>query len=265
MTTLATLTLKAAEIVTDVYRGTATAGSTSSLTDATRLTQQNQWFDRGTLWLLSGDNAGDAQIVQSHAAGVLTIPTLAAAIGAGDLYAVARASYPWHQLVAAVHGALSETFVVSEAVSDPPADILGDGTTIAFDIPTGYSHVVKVVLEDPGEEENTFPSSHWHEEDGSVIFDYGYAPLDDWVIHIYCRADHPTLSDPSSDIDPQINEEWLRWKTAEYLLYWAVGVYGTAPEYRIEERLNRVLAKSKGLYPRKPLVIFHSAGSGGYY
>jgi hypothetical protein len=198
--------------------------------------------------------------VKGSATNKLTFETMDPVLEAGDRYAVARGIYPLHVLISAIREALGETFVVAEAVVDPPVPILGDGTTMLFNMPTGSSRVVRVELEDPDDSTNVYESTHYRERNPYLTFAEGYAPQTDWVVHVYTRQDHPELVDASDEISEQIDDEWLRWKATEYALYWGVAAYGDAKEYRIEERMNRVLAKTKGLAARQPLVTTITAG-----
>jgi hypothetical protein len=213
------------------------------------LIQGNQFFDRGTLWILSGANAGKVVEVLSYASNQLTFADLGDdPIEAGDRYAVARAIYPLPILIASVNDALNETFVIDEAVDDngDPLTYTGDGQLLDFELINGERRITNIELQDPNNTEHTYPSSHWRERSGHLIFASGCAPLTDWIVHVYTRQDH------------QISDEWLRWKAAEYALYWGVGTYGEQKEYRIEERLNRALGKLKTLRARIPMITLQS-------
>ena len=62
-------------------------------------------------------------------------------------------------------------------------------------------------------------------------------------------------------INNEINVEWLKWAAAQELLWWGVSMYGQQVEYRIEERMNKVMAMLKGKTPRRePDIIIHTAG-----
>jgi len=258
MTTLSAMTLRVASLLMEVTKGSAQTGTATTLVDAIQLTKGNQYFDRGTLWMLTGSHAGEVFFVTKHYGNKLTIDSVNPAIAVGDGYAVARAVYPHDQLVSAINLALTDTFIVKEAISAPPADILGDGTTLKFDIPDGFSRVVRVELEHPTDETQVYESAHFRERDGQIIFDSGYPPSTGWKIHIYTRQDHPDLVDYDDQINEQIRESWLKWKAVEHALYWAVGSYGAANDYRIEERLNRAMQELKTLRPRDPLVMMHA-------
>lgn len=263
MTTLATLTLRLARIVTDVVDGTATGGNATTIADTANLVQANDYWNRGTVWILSGNNQGKVGIVTDfvNSTGTLTFATMTTLNAAGNRFAVARGVYPYNVLVSKIMAALDETYVISDGSPVlPTAPITGDGTELEFTLPAGVSRVSKVILEDGSDETLTYTSTHWREEGGVLKFDPGYPPLDDYIIHPYYRTSHTELVNATDTLSDQINAEWLVWKAAEYVLYWGVQNYGEAKEYKIEELMNRVLNKQKGIYPRKPIFIVRTAG-----
>lgn len=251
MQTLSSMSLKVARIITEVLESTATAGAQTSVTDTANLIQSDAYFDRGTLWFLSGSHAGIVAAIKGHTDSRLTFTDVGApAISAGTRYAAARAIFPYSVIVASIQDALAETFVVIEA--QPVTPLMGDGETTVFTLPDGVARVVSVILENQDDTSIYYTSTHWEEQYGNLYFDS--APQEQWKIRVFYREDHPTLTNATDEIDSQINDEWLRWKAAEYALYWGVKTYGEAKQYRIEELLNRALTKQKGLYPRKPIV-----------
>lgn len=250
MLTLSDITRQVARLVLPdmIATGSATAGATTSLTDTVYLTQPDAYFDKGTLWITSGTYDGQVLRVTGHRSNALTFsPTLAGAISAGNRYTVARAIYPYEQIKQAVMTALDDTYVEAE-----DATLTGDGTTLTFTLPTGVYDVKAVWIENPGNTSgnDNYKSSHWRERNGSLRFDYGYPPEDDWLIRVIYRARHADLVDYDDEVDGQIRQEWLRYAAARYLLDWGMGIYKAQAEYRIEERMNLVLEKLKELKPR---------------
>lgn len=238
--------------------GTATAGTTTSLTDSA-LTYADQWFDKGTLWILSGTHAGKVLTITGHRGSTLTFSTtLTGAIQAGDRYMVARAAYPYQQIKTAIQTALDDTFVLSEN-----ATLEGDGDTLEFNLPTGVYNIAEVWIENPDDKDSNYKSSHWKEKNGKLRFDYGYPPRDGWTIRVIYKDRHDDLIDYDDELDAQINEMWLRYTAARYLLDWGMGMYKAQSEYRIEERMNLVLEKLKGVSPRNdvPDLKVRTAGS----
>jgi hypothetical protein len=263
MLTLFDISLAIARLVASdrMTNGAATAGTTTSLTDTVNLTQPNAYYDKGILWMRSGNHVGKVLAVTSHISNKLSFATPGTAIVAGELYSVVQNVYPYEQIKAAIMDALWETHIESTDTT-----LEGDGETLEFTIPSGVWDIKKVFFTDPDDTTRKPISTHWKEvyvgSTRKLKFDYGYAPIDGYTINLVYRDQHADLTTYSSEINSDIDTMWLQYKAAENLLMWAVGKYGNQAEYRIEERLNRVLEKLKRLSPRRggPNVIIHTAG-----
>lgn len=249
MLTLSDITRQVARLVLPdmMATGSATAGATTSLTDTANLTQADAWFDKGTLWILSGTHAGKVLKVTGHRSNALTFTALGSAISVGDRYAVIRAVYPYEQIKSAIMQALDDTYVDAE-----DATLEGDGTTLEFNLPTGVYNLKDVWIENPADPtgNSNYKSAHWKHKNGKLRFDYGYATFDGWTIRIIYKDQHAELVDYDDEVDGLINTEWLRHNAARYLLDWGMGIYKAQAEYRIEERMNLVLERLKSLKPR---------------
>lgn len=260
MTTLLDISLKVAKEVMDVIEGTATGGSTTTLVDSALGALPDDHFNNGRLWIKSGTHADKIFQVTDFATstGTVTFAAVVGAIAAGVRYAIARNSYPWDQIVSAIQRALDSTWVTGI-----DSTLEGDGETLEFTLPTGVYDVKRVEFEDTAQA-NTGRrnSTHWRETStGKLRFDYGYAPIDGYTIHVYYRDQHAELTDYSVVISNEINVEWLKWAAAQELLWWGVSMYGQQVEYRIEERMNKVITMLKGKTPRRePDIIIHTAG-----
>lgn len=261
MTTVADMALKVAKEVMDVIEGTATGGSTTTLADTALLAGQpdDHWIG-GRLFIKSGTHAGEVYSITDSATttGVITFAAVVGAIAAGVRYSIIRNSYPFDQILSALQRALDQTWVTGI-----DSTLEGDGETLDFTLPTGVYDVKRVEFEDTavthGGRKN---STHWRETStGKLRFDYGYAPIDGYTIHVYYRDQHAEITDASVTINNEINVEWLKWASAQELLWWGVTMYGQQVEYRIEERMNKVMAMLKGKTPRRePDIIIHTAG-----
>lgn len=261
MITLAELTLAVARTITpeNIVTGSATAGTTTSLTDSANITQAQQYFDKGILWILSGDHAGKVLHVTGHNGNKLSFAAIDPAIATGVRYAVARNLYPYQQIRSAIMQALDETHV--ESVDET---LTGDGETLEFTLPAGVRNVKHVYTLHPTDTTGRYDSisNHWKERDGKLKFDYGYAPYDDYKIRIIWRDKHYEMVDHDDEINPEINTEWLKHKAAEYLLNWGMGRYGAQAEYRIEERMGLTMERLRRLTPRlgSPDIVIRSGG-----
>lgn len=259
MRTLSEITLAVARLVSpeSIVTGSATAGTTSSISDTANLTQPNSYFDKGTLWILSGTHAGEVYQVTGHIGNKLNFATVTGAIATGVRYAVTQNIYPYQQIKNAVMSALSDTHI--DATDET---LIGDGETLKFTLPTGVWDVKRILIKHPTTLTDFYESSHWKERHGKIEFDYGYAPEDDYIIRLVYRDQHPELVDYDDEISAEIDYDWLKYKAAEYLLNWGMGKYGAQAEYRIEERMGMVLEKNKRLTPRLHMdVIITTAGA----
>jgi len=262
MTTVYDISYQVMRQVTDVLNGTATAGTSASLTDTNNLTQPNEYYDNGTLWIRSGTHANKVARVKGHASNKLTFADLGSAIAADVRYAVATSLFPFEQVIAAMQTALDETHVTGEDDSR-----VGDGATLEFSLPAGVYDIVKVEFERPSVAGYRTISNHWHEKAGKIRWDYGYPPNDDDVIHIFYRKPHNELTGYASEISTEVNRDWLVLTTAKELLFWGLSMYSQKKEYMLEDRLNKVLNQLKGKRARidGPIVIVKTAGGGDGY
>lgn len=229
------------------------------MTDTAFLTQANGFFTKGTLWLLSGDNAGTYKTVSSHYNNTLSFTALTSTIANGDRYAVTRPIYPHAQIVNAIMQALWETHIESEDHT-----LEGDGETLVFSLPSGVSNIKRVYTYDPDETtgESKSPSHHYRETHGEIKFDYGYAPDDGYLISIVYKDEHPDLTEPDDTLNTEIDEKWLRYKAAEMLLLWGLATYHGLVEYHIEDRMNVVLSRLSKLTARHDTPSFQITTAG---
>jgi hypothetical protein len=260
MTTLLDISLKITKEVQDVIEGTATGGSTTTLVDTALGTLPNDHFNNGRLWIKSGTHADKIFQVTDFttSTGTVTFAAVTGAIAAGVRYAIARNAYPWDQVVSAIQRALESTWVTGI-----DSTLEGDGQTLEFTLPTGVYDIKRVEFSDPAQPHTGVRNStHWKETStGKLRFDYGYAPIDGYTIHVHYRDQHAELTDYTVVISNEINIEWLKWAAAQELLWWGVSMYGQQVEYRIEERMNKVMAMLKGKTPRRdPDFVIHTAG-----
>lgn len=202
MTTLAETMLNAAELVSNVRRGTATGGSTSTLVDAGMDEQAEYWKD-GALFVLDGDNEGLVAKVVSHADNTLTIgSTLAEAIADGDTYAVVEKQFPLEQLKAAVNRAL-----VTVQVMNRDTVALNGEKQIAL---VGAADIRRVT--DDGK-----VNHFWKEAGGLIEFASGKEPSG--TVEIWYPV-HLAAIDADDDVDPAVNLNWLQWAAAVNLWRW---------------------------------------------
>ena len=235
MATLADFTYTVIKQITDVLQSTATEGTATTIVDTAQLTQVAEHWGKGTVWILSGAHAGKVVVVSSYVPNTLTFPTLTTTVG-NPRYGVAGAEFPWVELVKAVNQALSEEGVY---VLDDDTSLTGDGTTLEFTLPAGVYKIKEVWIKDSLPSPlDRHPSHHWGQLNGKLIFDNNCAPWDNYVIEIIHEIRHPEAGVYSDVIDDEIDLDWLKWKSIENLMLWAIREYGNNPQKQYAQFLQ---------------------------
>ena len=110
-TTLADMTRYVAEAIPDavLYSGTATSGSATTLVD-TANSEPDDFYDNGTLWVLSGNNEGKYALITDWdlATHTFTFATMTLVCAAGDQYLACNQGYNRDLLKRSVNQALQD-------------------------------------------------------------------------------------------------------------------------------------------------------------
>lgn len=237
--------------------GEVTASTTTGITDTLNIVQQDEYYSKGIIWINSGTYAGRVFALTTNFGNKVNWTTaLAGAPAAGVLFTIAPRVYTLPTLRAKIMQALWDTYI-----EDEEDTLIGDGTTLEFTLPTGVYDVKRVRIQHPTEAANFYYSAHWKVKDGKIKFDYGFSPEDDYKIVLVHAAQHAILSAYNSEVNHEIDTNWLKYQAAKYLLDYGMGRYGGQKEYRIEERMNFTLEALRSLSPRRSVdITIHSAG-----
>lgn len=193
MTTLIQAMLEAAKVVSDVYEGTATGGSTTTLID-TAMRLPSEYFTGGTLWF--GSNC---VVIDTHNEHTFRFATVTSGAAAGTAYSASTDMFGKAYLKSAVLHVLTnhDILQVNSAMT------AAQEVTLA----SGVYNVKRVVIDD-------VTSYQWREMGGKLIFDSdptGATSLDVWY-----EAPHATIAE-SGTINTAIDLNWLKWAAAEHL------------------------------------------------
>lgn len=246
MTTLASATLELAKLVTDVISGTATGGGATTLLDTAR-TEVDDYLTNGTIWFLSGNNAGKSALISDWdlATKTFTFVTPGAACAAADRYAVIPRDYPRHQLRQAINQAMQE-------IGPLPTRNVALATVanqLEYTLPTSVYNILRVeVQESTTTDSDFYPNYHWEEmhTEGKIKFDPGYAPSETgMVIRLtYQTKQYTELTGDTSAISDHILVEQVVWPAAVHVLRWRAG-QTHSDEPWITSRLNEALAQAE--------------------
>ena len=202
------IVLQVAEYVQQAQRGTATAASTTSLTDTNNSNADN-YFVGGSIFFLSGALANKWAVVTAYATKVFTFATQTSSPGAGAVYSAVGPNYPVQNIVAAVNAALAQMGDVLQV--DETA------TTVAsqeeYSLPTGVANVRRVeVAQATSSPYNWKTLSRWDESNGKIIFPSKFAPgLAGYKLRLTYRGQHALVSATSDVISDYVSRDYLIW------------------------------------------------------
>lgn len=195
-----------------VSEGTATAGSTTSLTDTNNLVEEGNFWGGGTLFLKTCTQtalSGTVVSVLSFLENKLTFGTLSKTITAGDTYGVVTKDFSRLELKNAVLGVLR---LKNAEMFDETTTVVSGQTE--YTLPSGVKGVRRVQVKDAdgGIEVN----QHWHEINGKLVFPTKYAPAEGTLQLIYCTP-QGEISETAT-IHPSYPEEGVLWSAVVNLL-----------------------------------------------
>lgn len=224
-TTLASMTLDVARILTDVVESTATSdgaagGTTIVDSGIPRYDLNENHFKGGTTWVLSGTRIGTSKKVSafSSGTGTYTVSAYAGRISSGVSYAASLSYYPQDVLRRAVNIALQNISPImaldtDTTVADQESYSLGSGVRnvklieIASSLVAPYNFVV---------------NSTWEEKNDKIYFDPGTQPMSDgYTINLwYSTYPGSELTTDVGAISSYYPIEWLKWEAAVVALTW---------------------------------------------
>lgn len=246
MTTLASATLELARLVTDVISGTATGGNATTLIDTAR-TEVDDYLTNGTIWFLSGLNAGKTAIITDWdlATKTFTFVTPGAACAAADRYSVIPRDYPRHQLRQAINMALQEI----GPLPTRNTALVTVKDQLEYTLPAGIYNILRVeVQESTDTDSDYYPNYHWDEmaSEGKLKFDPGYAPSETgMVIRLtYKLRQYTELTTDIATIPDHIEVARVIWSAAVHALRWRSG-QTHSDEPWITSKLNEALAQAE--------------------
>lgn len=256
MTTLFDLSLDVAKQVTQVEEGVVDSGTVTTLTDSERV-EKNGSFNNGTLWVLSGDNAGAVLVVEGFASNKITVPTQATAFAEGDRYALCNADFPYWKIRQGINTVMGDVLEVDESLSF-------ETDTYEYTLPA-LNGVYKGV-EFVDSNDIPYPSLHAKVRSGVLIFDYGFGANDGDTIRILMKSPHDALVDAGDTLNAALPEKKVLWDAVVDVLKWGFRRYDKDPSKRVEEFLQMALGKQEAFGKSRndelPIMQYKAAGWG---
>jgi hypothetical protein len=246
--TLFNLTHQLAVALGAIAEGTATGGSTTTLVDTVELTQDDDFWNGGTVWVTydaAGAGAapqGEYSVVTDFTASNDTATlrsTLTAAIASGDRYAIARTRFPLHILIQKVNEAL--VGVKIEKVDTSTITIASSQTE--YSLPSDVLELREVWIStnddtDDNRWERIYDFHVLKSATGTankIAFGRGFSA--DTSVRLVYTAYHATLVLPSDKLDDTIHINRVVYNAAVGCLLWRKARVGES-DSTVNELLN---------------------------
>jgi len=252
--------------------GVATGGSTSTLVDSVELTQDDDFWNGGTVWInydAGGAGAapqGEYSVVSDFTASSDTASlrsTLTAAIGAGDRYTIARKRYPLNVLVSKINEVLLS--IPIEKTDTTTITIAVDDTE--YSLPSDVWDLKQVWIGDGADANNWQLLDDWRVQKSAtgtanvLIFGRQFATSTD--VKLVYLTYHQTLRVATDKLDDSIHADRVIYNAAVGCLLWRKAKVGES-----DSSLNELLNYFQNLaaqmnsqfavnYPRRAAKTIH--------
>lgn len=227
MTTFANAILDLARLLMpDTIQSAATGGNATTVVDNTR-TEPDEHFNQGTIWMLSGNNAGKTGVITSWdlPTTTFTFPTMTLLNANGNSYAASPGTFPRDKLREFVNQARR---TIGPVISENVALV-----TVAdqedYTLPAGVYNVLRVEVATELSAPYKFePSLNWEELGGEIRFDTDFAPDEDgYMIRLLYRP--VQVVDLTADADvvsDYLHTDLLKWEAAVNAWRWLLRARG---------------------------------------
>lgn len=263
--TLFDLTYRVIRILGFEKEGVATGGSTTTIIDTNERTEENDYWNGGTAWILK-DAAGAGAApekeyarISDHvlATNTLTIGTLTAAVGAGDRYAVANKWVPLNIMIGMINASLTDLGPVP--TTDTTTITIADNQT-EYSLPAAAGRDLRQVwlqtkLDDSNDNrwQEVFNWRVQHAAAGvadTIIFDTQFPA--GYKIKLLYMANHAEMTASTSALNEHVPVERVIYPAAlECLTYLAQATQWN----RWDKFISRLEAKTEQIRQTRPIIV----------
>jgi len=226
--------------------GNASAGNTTTLTDTALRLEDDDYWNGGTIWILSAAGAapeGEFKLITDFASGVFTFNAVSAAIEDGDRYAASEAKYPYDILMDAVNLAIAQ---YRYPKIDTTLTVIADQTE--YTLPSAVQHgrlreVYVATQADADDRQFEKVGEWWTVETGSgqlLIIPDGLETGK--VLRLDYELIHSDISGGSNTIYEILEPKYIIYRAAEYMLLQQM--YDGDEWPYLEERMNYFIDKA---------------------
>jgi hypothetical protein len=257
-----------------VNEGTATGGSTTTLIDTVELTQADDFWNLGTVWVTydaAGAGAapqGEYSVVSDFTASSDTATlrsTLTAAIAAGDRYAIGRPRYPLSLLTSKINEVLRQIPIQKDDITT--VTIAADQTE--YSLPADVWDLKEVWVQSSDDTNDTQPERiyDWTVKKSATgtanVLMLGRQFDTDTLLHLKYLTDHQVLRASTDKLDTTIHVNRVVYNAVVGCLLWRKAKIG-----QLDENENQLLNYFQSLatemnnrfavsYPKKSAKTIH--------
>jgi hypothetical protein len=274
MANLFDLTYQLAVALGVVNEGTATGGSTTTLIDTVELTQADDFWNKGTVWVtydaggLGAAPQWEYSVVSDFTASSDTVTlrsTLTAAIAANDRYAIARPRYPLALLTSKINEVLRTIPIQKDDVST--VTIAAEQTE--YSLPADVWDLKEVWLQttDDTNDNRWEKLNDWDVRKSATgtanILELGRQWATDYELKLVYLTDHQVLRAATDKLDTTIHVNRVVYNAVVGCLLWRKAKIG-----QLDENENQLLNYFQSLaaemnnrfavsYPKKSAKTIH--------
>jgi len=244
--TLSNLTYELAVELGTVSEGEATGGTTTTLIDTVNLTQADDFWNTGTVWIIDDTGAAfpEGEMGQvtdfDNGSNTATMVAMSAAPAAGDRYAIATKKYPMHTLIQAVNRALRNINI--ETTDTTTIDTASSQTEYTLpDVAAFDLREVWVETSTTNSDDN-----RWVEIRNWIIQKTATSTADELIlptqliisrdIKLVYMAPHPKLYAEGDELDDSVHMERVIFRAAWYIMNTEAQQTRSTDEYLIGNR-----------------------------
>jgi hypothetical protein len=257
-----------------VNEGTATGGSTTTLIDTVELTQADDFWNLGTVWVTydaAGAGAapqGEYSVVSDFTASSDTATlrsTLTAAIAAGDRYAIGRPRYPLSLLTSKINEVLRQIPIQKDDITT--VTIAAEQTE--YSLPADVWDLKEVWVQSSDDTNDTQPERiyDWTVKKSATgtanVLMLGRQFDTDTLLHLKYLTDHQVLRASTDKLDTTIHVNRVVYNAVVGCLLWRKAKIG-----QLDENENQLLNYFQSLatemnnrfavsYPKKSAKTIH--------
>jgi hypothetical protein len=274
MANLFELTYQLAVSLGVVNEGTATGGSTTTLVDTVELTQADDFWNLGTVWVTydaGGAGAapqGEYSVISDFTASSDTATlrsTLTAAIAAGDRYAIGRPRYPLSLLTSRINEVLRQIPIQKDDITT--VTIAAEQTE--YSLPADVWDLKEVWVQSSDDTNDTQPERiyDWTVKKSATgtanVLMLGRQFTADTLLHLKYLTDHQVLRASTDKLDTTIHVNRVVYNAVVGCLLWRKAKIG-----QLDENENQLLNYFQSLatemnnrfavsYPKKSAKTIH--------